>query len=239
MPRRKVPKPPLALVYVRVSTERQASNGHGLDAQEGRCKSYVAAYPHLGEVEVVRDAGVSGSVPPAKRPGLSGALARLAKGEAQSLVVLDLSRLGRRAADVVLLAEEAKAQGWGLVCVEQSMDTTTAHGKFVLLILAAVGELERGLIRERTKAGLASAKAKGRRLGRPILPATRAAGSRALLLRAEGLTWEQVAQRLVSEGLRRTNGREWDGPAAYRAAKSVRLDQEAAALRRQVEGVSG
>jgi len=83
------------------------------------------------------------------------------------LVVTELSRLGRNAGEVCRLADELADGGIGLVILGLGLDSRTPTGKLVVTVLAAVAEMERDLLRERTRSGLAAARARGRHPGRP------------------------------------------------------------------------
>ena len=107
----------------------------------------------------------SGSV--ADRPGLSRALEVLRAGDA--LVVWKLDRIGRSLAHVVELVGALQAKGIGLKVLTGGIDTTSATGRLVFGIFATLAEFERDLIHERTMAGLAAARARGRTGGRPRL----------------------------------------------------------------------
>ena len=222
-----------AIVYSRVSTTHQAEDGHGLDAQAAQGAAYCVAKGWPLPPEHVEDAGVSGSVPPAKRPGLGAALERLDAGEADVLVTASLSRLGRDAYEVLGLVRRAQAGGWGLAVIDVSLDTTTPTGKAMFGMLAVMAELERDQAIERTNQGIAAAKAKGVRFGRKLSAATRKAGARAIELRAGGATYQQIADTLGAEGLATAGGAStWTAQQARRAMLSVRQDQDAAAKRR-------
>jgi DNA invertase Pin-like site-specific DNA recombinase len=102
------------------------------------------------------------------RPGLAAALKALRRGDA--LVAWKLDRLGRDLRHLVNLVHELTERGVGLKILTgqgAAIDTTTASGKLVFGIFAALAEFERELIVERTKAGLLAARARGRRGGRP------------------------------------------------------------------------
>lgn len=106
---------------------------------------------------------ISGSK--SERPGLQEALDYLRVGD--SLVVWRLDRLGRslkHLIEIITLLEERKI---GFSSLQESIDTTTSGGKLIFHIFGALAEFERNLIRERTKAGLAAARARGRKGGRP------------------------------------------------------------------------
>jgi DNA invertase Pin-like site-specific DNA recombinase len=101
------------------------------------------------------------------RPGLEGCLKALRPGDV--LVVWKLDRLGRSLVHLVALVQGLAARGVGLRVLAgegAALDTTTSAGRLVFGIFAALAEFERDLIRERTKAGLAAARARGRKGGR-------------------------------------------------------------------------
>lgn len=110
------------------------------------------------------------------RPGLAAAIKALRSGE-DTLVIWKLDRLGRDLRHLVNTVHDLSDRGIGLKVLAgqgAAMDTTTANGKLVFGIFAALAEFERALISERTRAGLAAARARGRNGGRPpaVKPAT-------------------------------------------------------------------
>lgn len=101
----------------------------------------------------------------ADRPGLAACLDFLRAGDV--LVVLDLDRLGRLAGELIALIDALAARGVGFRALNAPMDTTTPAGRAFLQIQAAFAEMERNLIRQRVAEGLAAARARGRKGGRP------------------------------------------------------------------------
>ena len=104
-----------------------------------------------------------------ERPGLMACLKALRDGD--TLLVWKLDRLGRNLRHLVNTVHDLTARGVGLKVLTgqgAAIDTTTAAGKLVFGIFAALAEFERELISERTVAGLASARARGRKGGRPF-----------------------------------------------------------------------
>ena len=101
----------------------------------------------------------------AERPGLAQCLDHLRAGDV--LVVLDLDRLGRLAGELVALIDGLETRGIGFRALNQPMDTTTPAGRAFLQIQAAFAEMERNVIRQRVREGLAAARARGRKGGRP------------------------------------------------------------------------
>jgi DNA invertase Pin-like site-specific DNA recombinase len=138
--------------YMRVSTAEQ-----NLALQRD-------ALERAGCERVYDDTG-SGAAP--ERPGLARALEMLRAGD--TLVVWKLDRIGRSLAHVVDLVDGLQARGVGLKVLTGGIDTTSSTGRLVFGIFATLAEFERDLIRERTMAGLAAARARGKVGGRPRL----------------------------------------------------------------------
>jgi len=105
-----------------------------------------------------------------ERPGLDRCLQQLKAGDV--LVVWRLDRLGRSMRHLIDLVEELRQRGIGFRSLSESVDTTSANGKLTFHIFTALAEFERDLIRERTKAGLAAARARDRNGGRKPIPAS-------------------------------------------------------------------
>lgn len=146
-----------AIGYIRVSTEQQADEGISLEAQ----KNKIAAWCELNDYElagVYEDAGISGKNM-TKRAGLNEALNQM--GSDMALVVHSLSRLARSTKDCIEIAEELKAKKCDLVSLTEKIDTSSAMGEFFFTLIAALGQMERKLIGERTAAALAHKKANG------------------------------------------------------------------------------
>jgi len=136
--------------YARVSTEDQ-----NLDLQ-------VDALTKVGCERIFEDR-LSGAV--AQRPGLTEAIGFVRKGD--TLVVWRLDRLGRSLKNLIEVVGQMEERGIGLKSLHEAIDTTTSTGRLVFQIFGALAEFERNLIRERTMAGLAAARARGRQSGRP------------------------------------------------------------------------
>jgi DNA invertase Pin-like site-specific DNA recombinase len=136
--------------YARVSTHEQS-----LDLQKDALEK--------AECEEIYEDKMSGVV--AERPGLDTVKQILRKGD--TLVVWRLDRLGRSLKDLMEWMNFLDSKNIGLKSIQESIDTTTTTGKLVFHIFGALAEFERNLIRERTLAGLAAARARGRLGGRP------------------------------------------------------------------------
>jgi DNA invertase Pin-like site-specific DNA recombinase len=203
------------LGYVRVSTAEQASHSSGPDAQEAAIRKAVAAYG-WDLLELISDNGTSGSVAPDRRDGLGRALAMLDSGEADVLIAAKVDRVSRSVLDFMNLSDRADRGGWRLLTLDVLVDTTTPIGKMMRTMLAAFAELERDFIAQRTREALAVKRAQGVVLGRPVqLPPE--VGQRIIELRAEGLTWQQIADQLTADSVPTARGGVW----TWNSARSV------------------
>jgi len=129
----------------------------------------------------------------AERPGLAGALGYLRDGDV--LAVWRLDRLGRSLPHLIETVSALQARGVGFQSLTESIDTTTAGGRLVFHVFGALGQFERDLIRERTKAGLSAAAARGRKGGRkPVVTADKLQRAREHI--ANGLNVREAAVRL-------------------------------------------
>ena len=127
------------------------------------------------------------------RPGLAMALKRLRPGDV--LVVWKLDRLARSVPELIRLVERLREIGADLRVLTQPIDTTNAVGKFVFYMFSALAEMEREMIVERTKAGIAAARDRGKKPGRrPVL--TEGTRRRARDLLKAGRPVKEVAARV-------------------------------------------
>lgn len=138
--------------YARVSTEEQS-----LDLQLDALNSAGCARIFTDKISGTR----------ANRPGLDEALAYMRAGD--TLTVWKLDRLGRSVKGLVDLVADLEAQGRQFRSLTDGIDTGTSAGRFFFHVMAALAEMERDLIVERTRAGLAAAKRAGRTGGRPVV----------------------------------------------------------------------
>jgi DNA invertase Pin-like site-specific DNA recombinase len=154
-----------ALGYLRVSTGKQADSGAGLASQrraildEAKRRGWDEA-----DIEFITEAASGKN---ARRPGLERAREALAAGEASALVVAKMDRLSRSLLDFAQIMQEAQKQGWALIALDCPVDLTTPVGEALATIIATFAQLERAMIGERTRDGLAEKRAAGVRLGRP------------------------------------------------------------------------
>lgn len=190
-----------AIGYIRVSTQEQAQSGLGLEAQAVAIRA--EATRRGWDLEIIADEGESGSK--VDRPGLLIVKDKLARGEAQALIVAKQDRLMRSSLGWAQIVSESKDQKWSLICLDINLDTASPMGECMGTILAAIAQLELEQIRKRTKDALAVKKAQGSRLGRP---ATMPEETRARInaLRNSGVTLQGVADTLNAEGIPTARG---------------------------------
>lgn len=129
----------------------------------------------------------------ADRPELAQAMKALRVGD--TLVVWRLDRLGRSLPDLIATVNELAGRGVAFESVTEAIDTTTASGKLVFNIFASLADFERHLIGERTRAGLAAGRARGRMGGRPPALTSRQLREARLLLTDPEATVTAVAER--------------------------------------------
>ena len=178
-----------AAIYARVST----NNGQTTDNQVRELRE-VAAKAGWEVVQVFDEQGVSGAKGRDGRPQLDALLKAVMRREVDVVMVWAVDRLGRSLQDLIGTMREIQAAGRDLYIHKQGLDTTTPAGRAMFGMLGVFAEFERDMIRERVNAGLARAKAEGKRLGRPTLP--EATKAEVLRLRAEGVSMRGIAQRL-------------------------------------------
>jgi len=179
-------------IYARVSTI-----GHGQDS--GMQSQDLEEFCQLREFQLVDsyiDEGVSGSKD--SRPELNRLMADARKRRFDAVLVWKLDRFGRSLKHLVNALAEFQALGVAFISYKESLDMTTPAGRLMFGVIAAMAEFERDLIRERTKAGVAFARSKGKRIGRPRLAVQTTEITR---LRASGHSLRSIGRTLgISEG---------------------------------------
>lgn len=165
-----------AAIYARVSTDDQTIANQLLVLRE------VAERSGWEVVATYADEGVSGATDRSCRRGLDQLMRAVVRREVDVVMAWSVDRLGRSLHHVLALFEELRVKGVDLYLHQQGFDTTTPHGRAMLQMCGVFAELERALIGERTRAGLRRARAEGKRLGRPRVPAASIATARKALM---------------------------------------------------------
>lgn len=148
-----------------VGSKVQADSGLGLDVQVERIRAYCTL-KGLTLAEIITDAGVSGGKPLAQREG--GRQLLEAKRSAKAVVMLKLDWGFRDATDCLTTVDQWERKGVVLHVIDlggNAIDTTSAPGRFMLVVLAGAAEMERHLTRERTRSAMAVKRANGLRIG--------------------------------------------------------------------------
>src|SRR5271155_4289444 len=186
-------QPPMkAAIYARVST---ANGGQSPEMQLIELREYCGRRGWQIAGEYV-DAGISGAKE--HRPQLDALLVACRKRRVDAVVVYRYDRFARSLRQLVNALEEFRSLGIEFTSLHEGVDTSTPNGRLVFGIFASIAEFERELIRDRVKSGIAAARSKGKRLGRPGVSVDVA---RIAALRASGLSWPKIAVELgVSVG---------------------------------------
>ena len=206
--------------YIRVSTEAQGDSGLSLEAQEEKIKAYCMIH----DLELVGGVSEVASAKTLKRPGLQSLLDKARAGQIDGIVILKLDRMFRNTQDALKTAQELDKAGVALHSINENLDTKSAMGRFFFTLMAAIADMERGIISERTITGLEAKKARGERLGgveygyaivskgdQNLTPRKdeQAVIEHIKIMRADEKTALEIAGALNRMGMRNRRGNEW------------------------------
>jgi DNA invertase Pin-like site-specific DNA recombinase len=184
-----VTTPARVAIYARVSTNEQSP-----ELQLRDLRQYATARGLIWTEYV--DTGFSGAKQ--NRPDLDRLMNDARKRQFDCVLVWRFDRFARSTKHLLLALEEFRSLGIQFISYQENIDTTSPLGQALFTIVSAVAQLERDLIRERVRAGLRNARAKGKKFGRPRVYIDAANVAR---LRRDGLSWSQVCGKLkVSKG---------------------------------------
>jgi site-specific DNA recombinase len=142
---------PLAAIYVRVSTQEQASQGFSLNAQQEALENYAKALGYDIH-KIYRDEGKSAK--DMKRPEMTQMLTDAEAGKFSAIFIYKLDRFSRSIKDLILTIDKLKDWGIDFVSLQDRIETTSASGKLMFHIIGAFAEFERNIIGDRTKFGM-------------------------------------------------------------------------------------
>ena len=154
-------KPRRVALYLRVSTDGQSTDLQRRDLMQ------ACQYRDWEVTQVYEDAGVSGAKGREGRPAFDRLCQDAIRRRFDIIAVWSVDRLGRSLQDLVGFLGETHGAGVHLYLHQQAVDTTTPAGRALFQMMGVFAEFERAMIRDRVRAGLANAKAKGIRLGAP------------------------------------------------------------------------
>jgi len=204
-----------AIGYVRVSTEDQAKEGVSLDNQRRKIELY-AEMNDLDLIAIESDEGISAKN--LNRPGVKRVLDMIHKKKVDCIIIYKLDRMFRNTVDALNTSQILDRQGIALHSINERLDTKSAVGKFFFSLMASLAEMERNIISERTADALAGKKANGERVGEIPLGYDLVDGrlvdnenEQAVIhhineLRAEGLSYRTIADRLTMDGIATKKG---------------------------------
>lgn len=219
-----------AVGYARVSTDRQAERGCSLEAQAD--KNRAMAVVHNAELfDLIVESGESAKS--LQRPGMERLLALLGGKRVNAVIVSKLDRLTRSVRDLCALLELFEKRGVALISVAESLDTSSAAGRLVITIMAAVSQWEREAIGERTRDALRHKRSQGQRVGNIAYGFRLASDSKRLepeadeqavlaeiaRLRSGGVSMRRIAATLNQSRLRTRRGTPWRLESVARVLK--------------------
>lgn len=210
-----------AIGYCRVSTEDQAREGVSLENQKSKIQAY-ATLKDLELVEVIEDAGISAKN--LNRPGIKRVLELAKTGQVQAVIVFKLDRMFRSTVDALETTKLFDKWGVSFHSINETLDTQSPMGRFFFTLTAALAEMERGIVAERTKTAMGYKKAQGQRVGAvpfgyrltedgktlQAIPQEQGAIRAAKALKKVGMSLRKIACELSAQGLIARNGKNFE-----------------------------
>ncbi len=223
--------------YIRVSTEKQSTDGYSLDAQSAKIRA-LAMLKGYDLIEIVAD---DESAKDLKRPGVQRVIQMVKAGHVDAVLIMKLDRFTRSVKDLAEMVELFNRRNVALVSLTESIDTKTAAGELSMNITTSVSQWERRAIGERTRAALDYKRSIGERLGN-VPYGYQAAGAmlepnaaeqatvrRILALKASGATLRTIAATLNAEGLKTRRGSDWRNEYVHAIVKAATVPASVAA----------
>jgi len=207
-----------AIGYIRVSTDEQAKEGVSLENQEAKIRAYCDL-KDLDLLEIVQDAGISAKN--LRRPGVQKVLEMAQEKMVDAVVVYKLDRMFRSTVDALETTKQFDEWGVSFHSIKETIDTKSAMGKFFFTLTAALAEMEREIIGERTRDVLQRKKANGEVYGHVPFGFKRFKGKllaheaeqeiiqTVLGMRQKGLNYSRISRELNQMGLKTKKGNQW------------------------------
>jgi len=205
-----------AVSYVRVSTEDQAKEGVSLDNQREKIKSYC----QLKDLTLIKTIEDAGSAKNLNRKGVQKVLKMARKKEIDAVVVFKLDRMFRSTVDAIETTKMFDKWGISFHSIHETLDTQSAMGRFFFTLTAALAEMERRVIGERTKAALAYKRSRNEKTGGDIPYGFNLTENGLLVeneneqevirlihrLKQQGLSLRKISKKLEQEGFKTKRG---------------------------------
>lgn len=216
-----------AILYTRVSTSKQVEQGTSLENQEARLRQY-ADFHGFADAELITDEGLSGKT--TDRPGFQLVMDAVKKKAVDAVIVYSLSRFARNTVATLEAVSLMNRNGITFHSLTEQVDTDSAVGRFFLAVLAALAQMEREQIGERTRSVLQHKKRNGERTGQvPFGKQETADGKlvdhemeqitihRVHDMRASGMKYAAIAETLQRQGITNKAGRvKWSKTQIWR-----------------------
>jgi DNA invertase Pin-like site-specific DNA recombinase len=207
-----------AIGYIRVSTDEQAKEGMSLENQEDKIRAYCKL-KDFELIEILKDAGISAKN--LQRPGAQKVIEMAQTKMVDAVVVYKLDRMFRSTVDALETTKRFDTWGVSFHSIEETLDTKSALGRFFFTLTAALAEMERGIIGERTRDVLQRKKQNGEVYGHVPFGYKRFKGrllanraeqeivKKVLDLRDKGLNFSRISRELNKLGLKTKKGSQW------------------------------
>ena len=227
-----------AIAYIRVSSQRQVDEGVSIAAQNRRVKEYANFKGlSLDDVDVLIEKGVSGGIPIWDRPKGRLLKQRLMTGNYTHIITMKLDRMFRLVSDMLFTVDELADADLSLHIVDlngEAIDTSSSMGRFFLTMMAAMAEMERGLISERTQEGMNQLKASHKKFThsiygwdvddsgmlKPNWYEQNIIDYMRWQMDANGMSTASVARSLNKKGVKGKRGGQWQGNAVTRTVEN-------------------
>lgn len=206
------------VIYLRVSTTQQVENGLSLDNQLARLQSYATVHG-LTNIKIISDEGISGRKSQ-NRPGFTTMMEMVKNKQVSNILVYSLSRFSRNIKDCIESIELMNKYNVSFHSLTESIDTSTAVGRFFVTTLSALAQLESEQLGERIKSVLDHKKSKSERTGSVPHGKSLSTDGKTLIdnkyeletielakkLYSEKLTFGKIAKKLVEAGRKNKKG---------------------------------
>jgi len=224
-----------AIGYIRVSTEDQCANGVSLDAQRAKIEAYCSL-KDMDLLEIIEDRGISAKN--LNRLGMQRVLDMVKSAkrpkQVESIVVLKLDRMFRSTIDALQTTCLFEKHGVSFHSIQETIDTSSAMGKFFFTLLSSIAELERNQVSERTKLALRHKRLKGEKTGgyvpygydldfntMKLIPNEDEQKAITMMknYRAQGMTYQVICDLLHQLGIQTKQDKDWKPNTVRRTLK--------------------